>query len=112
MTDRGTSDTCDDALLEAHFAALKARPEVPTGALMASLVADARAMADRPSPGAFSVLGGWLGMGGLAAAAVAGLLVGLADPSAVDALLPGEGATGLSFDAYYGLTDPMELAGG
>ena len=112
MTDQGTSDTGADASLEAHFAALKARPEVPTGTLMASLIADAREMADRPSPGAFAVFGGWVGVGGLAAAAVTGLLVGLADPAALDALLPGASAAGFSLDAYYGLTDPLELAGG
>lgn len=100
----------DDDLLEAHFAALRARPATPSGALMTRLLADARA--ELPAAvGPVSALGGWAGVGGLLAAAVTGLMVGVADPAAVD-LFDWTGTDTATVGAGYGWTDPLEAGDG
>ena len=103
------TDDSDD-LLETHFAALRARTEVPSGRLMAAILADARA--ELPyAPGPVALLGGWAGIGGLVAAAATGLTIGLADPAAVD-LLDWTAGTEATATAGYGWTDPLETTDG
>lgn len=78
-TDRGTDD-----MLESLFEAARAAQEPADAALMARVLADARAVQaetgptalPRRGPGLWAMLGGWPAMGGLATATVAGLWLG------------------------------------
>ena len=71
----------------------------PSDDLVARVLADAAAVqAAAPAPAraaagwrlAWPALGGWLGAGGLAAAAAAGLFIGVAAPDRVDSALGGQ----------------------
>lgn len=89
MTD--TRRAADDALLEDMFAAAKRHAPRPDGAMMARVLADAEAVqfgfvtpgSVQAAPrrglfeGVFDLLGGWAGLGGLAAASAFGLWLGI-----------------------------------
>lgn len=75
--------------------------EAPSEALMARVLADAAAVqtalqAPRPAQargsrvGWLSSIGGWRGAGGLVAATVTGLMIGVYAPDSIDALLSGQ----------------------
>lgn len=99
MTDR------TDPELEPFLAAARARPAQPSEALMARVLAQARAHQPVPARAAPRLslrrmlrdLGGWPAMAGLAAATVAGLGVGLAAGLAVPDLIPGLSAADESY---------------
>ena len=81
MTERDIDD------LLAGVAGREARPDA---AVMARFEATARAMQPRPAParaGLFELLGGWLGLGGLATATATGLWLGIAPPEALSPVL-------------------------
>ncbi len=99
MTDK--TDPKSEAILDVLFDERRAEDVAPpSDALMARMMADASAaLADaaqeatpvgipRRSPiaGLWAALGGWLGAGGLAAATLTGLWVGIAQPAALDSL--------------------------
>lgn len=104
-----TTERDDDLILQPFFAAARAAPPAPSRALMARLHADAlaeaalraappppilpplpaaRAPRRRRLAGLVELLGGWVGLGGLATAAVAGIWVGVALPGPLAALDP------------------------
>ena len=91
MTERQEHDV--DALL----AALAARQDEPDADFVARMQATALAMQPMaavagPRPGRsglFDLIGGWLGAGGLATAAAAGLWLGIAPPEALTPVLGG-----------------------
>ena len=104
MADKSMTDHDLDALLAA---AAKDAAQVPSGDLMARVLADAEAMQPQPAglaagpaprrgmlAGIVSALGGWPSLGGLAAATVAGLWIGF---SATPTLAP-DGLAGLVSD--------------
>jgi hypothetical protein len=108
-------DNVDDTELLALFAAARTAPPEPSDALRARVLADAnrvvseqraagrRPVADRPAgwlSGIWTVLGGWQGGAGLAAATIAGLAIGFGAPGVV----PGVGS------AESDLVDGVELA--
>jgi hypothetical protein len=113
--------------LEQLFAAARGA-EAPSEALMARVLADAAAVQAeaRPAPvrapsgggtvsGWLSSIGGWFGAGGLAAATVAGLLIGVYAPDSVDSALGGSLSTlGLveSQTLLPGLSDLLPGEGG
>ena len=82
----------EDALLDAVFETARRQEVVPSDDLMARVLADAER--ERPGPVAVARpgpwtrfldgLGGWPALGGLAAAGVAGLWIGLAPPASVE----------------------------
>lgn len=101
MTDQ-TQRPQDDDALEAFFAAAKRTTPVPSDALLAKVMADALAAQEARQqaparqrqqaarPGVLAqlrdALGGWPAFGGLAAAGVMGLAVGLVAPLGQDGL--------------------------
>ncbi len=107
MSDDG--DRLDRLLAEARD---EPRGWTPGDDLAARIVADAAAQmprrAARPAPrfGAvlLAALGGWAAVGGLAAATVAGIWIGVSPPAAVDGLLGGEELT-VSIYPEIGLLD-------
>lgn len=103
MTDK-TRDL-DNVDLDALFADVRSRDHAPDTALMARIMADAVVAVPPPLPLAYPVesrgwfaglwegLGGWVGTGGLVAAAATGLWLGFAPPdtlSGINALIWGE----------------------
>ena len=86
----GENDNAD-AALEALFEDAKANPTDLPDNLFAKITADAAAMQPVPSPvaprsqtlwsGLVAALGGWPTFGSLATAAVAGLYIGVSDPT-------------------------------
>ena len=93
----------EEAELDALFAAARAHPPVPPEALMAR-VADAAAAEAAARPTAAPValrprglrmvvagLGGWPGLAGLATAAAAGIVIGVAVPETLHLLEVGAG---------------------
>lgn len=102
MTDQRQRPQDDDAL-EAFFVAAKCDAPAPSDALLARVMADAVAAQDarqqaparmRPQPSRPGLLvqlrealGGWPALGGLAAAGVTGLALGLAAPLGQDGLV-------------------------
>lgn len=103
----------DNAALEALFASARAERAVPGPDLMARILADAaQATAERQAAtvpaalpragfltGLWSVLGGWGGAGGLAAATAAGVWLGIAPPQGLDSLTT----------AVFGTSDTVSL---
>lgn len=101
MTDQ-TQRPQDDVALEAFFAAAKRTTPAPSDALLAKVMADALAAQEARQqaparqrqqaarPGVLAqlrdALGGWPAFGGLAAAGVMGLAVGLVAPLGQDGL--------------------------
>jgi len=103
MTDRHQTD--DDALdmeaLDALLAEARALQSPPAPDLVARILADARAAdlarhppraARRTSAltglrGLIAALGGWPALGGLSAATLAGLWIGIAPPAALDSVV-------------------------
>ena len=94
----GTGDEAAQArALAPHFDAARREPPAPSEALLARVMADAareqaaqaaaRARSVRGSPagwrGVVAALGGWPAMGSLAAAGIAGVWLGFAQPDAV-----------------------------
>ena len=80
----------DEARTDDLLAGVAARDARPDDAVLARFEATARAMQPRqvPSrPGLFDLLGGWLGLGGLATATAAGLWLGIAPPEALSPVL-------------------------
>lgn len=106
---RETGNAADgEAELERALAAARAHPPEPSGDFMARLMADAEAaVPDAAAPAAarparrgwlaraVAVIGGWPVVAGLAAAACAGLWIGVTAPAAVETAL---GAGAESFD--------------
>jgi len=102
MTDQ-TQRPQDDDALEAFFAAARRTTPAPSDALLARVMADALATQDarqqvparmRPQPARPGLLaqlrealGGWPAFGGLAAAGVMGLAIGLTAPLGQDGLV-------------------------
>lgn len=85
----------DDLFAEARGA------EVPGDDLVARVLADAAAVQAKSAPGVvasaggrpagwLSGIGGWFGAGGLVAATLTGLLIGVYSPDSVDAALGGQ----------------------
>ncbi len=112
MTDLDRKDQDqDDAGLETLFALARAPVDPPSRELMARILADAAAvdsgrtqMAPQAARGGLfsglmAALGGWPALGGLAAATVAGLWIGIAPPS---------GLTGLT-DAVWGTSTTISV---
>ena len=101
----------DEALERLFEAERQAAPNVPPG-LMERVLADAERVRSevprRVRRGALWLLGGLPGLGGLAAAALAGVWIGVAAPDALDAaaggLLPG--------GDYLGIADALEQGDG
>lgn len=113
----------DMAALDALLAEVAASPvEVPGDELVARILADAGAAqadtAEAPvlapaTPawrGWLDALGGWPTLGGLTAAAVTGLWIGVAPPAAVDDLVANVLGETMSLDLA-GLGDTFELEG-
>ena len=74
-------------MLDDLFAEIRQVAPQPSEALMARIAADAATHMPRPEPAPQGIwatlwdgLGGWIGAGGLAAATVAGLWIGIAPP--------------------------------
>ncbi len=102
----------DDTELDGLFTAAQDAAPVPSDDLMARILADAEAeIAVAPAPVpmprrgilrmALGVIGGWPAAAGLAAAAVTGVMIGLASPDALESLSGGA----LSADGGYALDD-------
>lgn len=130
MTDPKTDkhSALEMAALDALLADLAALPVEPAGPdLMERILADA--VAAQPAPvlpgpavpsasnaestgwrGWLDALGGWPALGGLAAAAVTGLWIGVAPPAAIDDLVAGVLGETVSLDLS-GLGDTFELEG-
>jgi hypothetical protein len=106
-----------EVALEKLFAAAKAADPVPSGDLMARIMADAAAVQSQqtqalpvqPAPRRFGevlsdMFGGWAGASTLVACVGLGLLVGFVSPDTVLSYVPGaddtslDGAFGLYFD--------------
>lgn len=113
----------DMAALDALMAEVAASPvEAPGDDLMARILADAGAAqadtvaAPASAPvtpawrGWLDALGGWPTLGGLTAAAVTGLWIGVAPPAAVDDLVASVLGETVSLDLA-GLGDTFELEG-
>jgi hypothetical protein len=89
--------------MDDFFAAAREDAPVPSDALLARIAADADQVAEtwrpaaRPArPTILSLLGGWRGGAGLAAAALTGLVIGYVAPTAVTGYVPG--VTGDDYD--------------
>lgn len=102
-----TKPDLNDTELEALFRAARQAPPEPDAGFLATLEQDAlRELARAPVPtprfgfDLSGLLGGWRGMGGLAAAAVTGLWIGIAPPSGVPDPLDffDQALTGVSFE--------------
>ncbi len=101
-----------DAALEQLFEAAQKNAPLPSGDLMARILADAAAEQAKnqaqeaprraaPSPvlGLRAALGGWAGLSGLAGAVALGLMIGIFPPDGLTSytdLVLGSGSTGLS----------------
>jgi len=92
------TDRLSDSELETLFAQVRSDPaELGEDAMARILAAAGAPPAPAPRPlggdagdrGLFDVLGGWLGMGGLAAATLAGLWIGIMPPAGVGDLTAG-----------------------
>lgn len=95
------TDMRDENMLEQMFAEARADAPPASDAFLARIMADAEAEQARilaPQPPerrpvlqAFvaALAGGWAGLGGLAAASLAGLWIGLAPPDLIQNLAPG-----------------------
>lgn len=102
------TDRLSDTELETLFQQTRAvRPE-PGDALMARVLEEAethlpaaptRAPVRGGSGGLFDGIGGWFGLGGLVAAGLAGLWIGIMPPAAVDSLTYGVLGGPVSVDA-------------
>ena len=103
MTDK--RDLTEAEALDALFADIRSEAQTPADGFMARIMADAASAMPKPEApvavapsggwgvGLWAALGGWTGTGGLAAAAVAGLWIGIAPPdimSGVSTLIWGE----------------------
>lgn len=111
MTDK------DDAFLDELFADARADDPVPSDALRARVLADAAAaMAGEPVdavPGRFwpnlaALLGGWPALGGVAAAGLAGLWVGITPPAAIETFAADMLGTTTSVSFFSELDDFVE----
>ena len=101
MNDPLKQDARDIEALDRLLAEVAARHPAPSEDFLARLVADAEAEAGaaqlcppakalRPGPRAWlAALGGWPALGGLAAAALAGVWIGIAPPASLDSYLTG-----------------------
>lgn len=110
MTDK--SDL-NDTELEAFFAAARASDPVPSGDLLARVMADAQSVVDASVPVAaapprrglwrmlVAAIGGWGAVAGLATATMAGVGVGYVVPGAIS----GYSTTGTAVQTTYDLTD-------
>jgi len=85
----------DNDPLEEFFAAARSARPAPSDDLMARVLADAETAQQRPGtvgirprpglwPRVMDAIGGWPALGGLTAATLAGLWVGIAPPAAVE----------------------------
>lgn len=90
-------------MLDDLFAAARQAAPDPSDTLMARIVADAAREMPRPAPATPGVwatlwdgLGGWIGAGGLAAATVAGLWIGIAPPAGLADMASGLWGTSTS----------------
>jgi hypothetical protein len=108
--------TTDEDWLDRILTEAQAQQPAPSQALMARILLDADeareafGAATPPRPGTavkawFDTLGGWLGVGGLAAAAAAGFWIGFLPPDALSPFLPVLNA-GLEMPGL-GLDDPF-----
>lgn len=104
------TDRLSDSELETLFAQVRAAPAEPGQDAMARILAAAGTPPPAPLPapgsggdagdrGLFTLLGGWLGMGGLAAATLAGLWIGIMPPAGVGDLAAGVLGGPVSLDA-------------
>lgn len=128
MTDK-TTPQADTADLDALFEARREMPvDAPSAALVARIMADAAtegapatvpsvAPSTTPAPSAatgfsalWAALGGWFGAGGLAAATLTGLWVGIAQPAALDAINDALLGQSQTLDVFSS-TDPFESEG-
>lgn len=97
-------DDLNDRELDSFFAAARADAPLPSGTLLARVLADAEAAMIRPAgpapavraasrggliDAALAAIGGWAGLGGLATATAAGVWIGFA--GLADPLAAGEG---------------------
>lgn len=102
MTDRtDTTHRAEREMIDALLEDVAQGPVPPMDAgLMARLVADADRLMPRPEPaggavavagwrGALDLLGGWPAMGGLVAAGIVGLWIGIAPPDLVNDAVAG-----------------------
>lgn len=110
----GRDDGRDDGALMTLFAEARETGAVPSDDLMARILADAAAVdaARHPAPetpgtgfwaGLVAAVGGWPGLGGLAAATVAGLWIGIAPPSGLSGLADavfGSSSTSVSVSVF------------
>lgn len=118
-------DDQPDEALDALLAEARALRPVPSADLMARLLADAERARPRPRPRPaaaprrargpwrdwIAALGGWPAMGGLAAAAAAGVWIGAAPPAALTTLVPPLWGEGVSV-AVGADEDPLSLLEG
>jgi hypothetical protein len=105
----------NDAVLEQLFEAAKAADPVPSGDLMARIMADAASVQAQPVPVAplpvprgfgqvlSEVFGGWAGASTLAACVGLGLLFGFSSPDTILSFVPGSVAEAAddSFTLYF-----------
>lgn len=100
MTKDSKTDQTNSDALDAAFAQMRATDVVPRDALLDRIMQDADAvLADRapvtvahparPWARMLDLIGGWPSFGGLAAATVAGLWIGVAQPAALTDLSAG-----------------------
>ena len=133
MTDNRQNETkLSDADLTALFDAARDRPEpipgersapfdaVPSAALMQAILADAEALQPRPAgpvgaaPRASRMvelldsLGGWFGVGGLATACAAGVMIGVGAPELVTDWASYLNGSSTFVDASSGFNDLLE----
>lgn len=116
------TDETDEALIDALLDDVARRPVAPIdSALMARLVEDSDRLVPRPEPmagaiavtgwrGAFDLLGGWPAMGGLAAAGIVGLWIGVAPPELVNDAVAGLFGGTVAVDLT-GLGDTLGMEG-
>ncbi len=105
----GDRDMTDDDLLAPYFAAARATGSEVSGALTARILRDARA-AQAPRwrwRDLWQALGGRLGAAGAAAAAVAGLWVGIAPPAPMAGLVAALTWDAGPVDLWPGVDDMM-----
>lgn len=106
----------DDTQLEDVFEALRRTRPAASAALFERIMEDAERISAARAPrvetpgrqrrGLFSALGGWPGLAGLAASALAGVWIGVAQPTGFDPLsvLPGSAGLEAELDGYADLT--------
>ena len=75
----------EDSFLDDIFATARGAAPQPSDDLMARIMADAAGASPQPPlwKGVFDMIGGWPALGGLVAAGVAGIWVGIAPPPIV-----------------------------